>query len=356
MRAAHAEQNAWIAAAVGLTGSAIGWIVAPAQFPHAWLAALTCWIGWPLGSLGLIFIHALTGGRWGLTIRRPLLTGVATLPLVLPAVIPLLFLLRTLYPWMHPEVAAQLDNRFYLNAPFFYARGALYLTVWLGLGLLVLRAVRQADPEPILYRLAPLGLILLALTVTFSAIDFTLSLEPRFKSSIYGMLIGCEAVLLALSVAVLASAFTPSAPSRESVRDLGRLLFGLLVLWAYLDFMQLLIVWNSDLPHEADWYFKRLIGGWQIVAVLIVLLHFLLPFFVLIWPPVQRSRTMMGGVAAMLVLIEVPRAWWIVIPAAGRTLGWVDVTTMLAVLGAAAGVALRAGRDAGSRWKAAAHA
>jgi hypothetical protein len=346
MKPGRAERSAWIVGGLGLAGSAIGWGFARTEFAHAWLAALTGWVGWPLGSLALVFIHALTGGRWGFAIRRQLATGIATLPLVIPAMLPVLFALHTLYPWMHPDVAAHLSNRFYLNAPFFFVRGIIYLIVWLALAALVLRALRQPDPEPILYRLAAPGLILLALTVTFSAIDFTLSMEPHFKSSIYGMLVGCEAILLALSVAVMASALAPLPQARGSVADLGRLLFALLVLWAYLDFMQLLIVWNSDLPDEAGWYLERLIGGWAIIAGLVAACHFLLPFFALIWPQVQRSRAAIAWVGALLVVIEVPRAWWIVIPAAGRTLSVLDLAAMMAVAGLAAAIALRASRSA----------
>ena len=167
------ERGAWIAGGIGLLGSAIGWIVAPGHFPHAWLAALTCWIGWPLGSLALILIHALTGGRWGWTIRPQLVAGMVALPLLLPAILPVLFVLRALYPWLQPDVAAQLDNGFYLNLPFFYGRGVVYLIVWLGVAGAALWALRHEDPERMLYRIAPLGLILLALTVTFAAIDAT---------------------------------------------------------------------------------------------------------------------------------------------------------------------------------------
>lgn len=341
----RAERSAWIVGGIGLLGSAIGWIILPAQFPHAWLAALTCWIGWPLGSIALVLIHALTGGRWGWAIRGQLAAGIATLPLVLAAVLPVLFVLHALYPWMHADVALHLDNRFYLNAPFFYTRGIVYLVVWLGLGFAVLRALRQENPEPLLYRMAPPGLIALALTITFSAIDYTLSMEPHFKSSIYGLLVGSEAVLLALSVAVMGTACARRPNGGESLEDLGKLLFGLLVLWAYLDFMQLLIVWNSDLPEEASWYVRRLIGDWAVVAALIVGLHFMLPFFALIWPQVQRSRAAIRWLAALLVIIEVPRAWWIVIPASGRNLSWVDPAAMMAMLGLAAGIALRASRS-----------
>ena len=338
------EEGAWIIGGVGLIGSAIGWIVVPAQFPHAWLAAVTGWIGWPLGSIALILIHALTGGRWGWAIRPQLVAGMVTLPLVLPALVPVLFVLRVLYPWTHADVAASLDNRFYLNASFFYTRGIVYLIVWLGLGALVLRALRQINPEPTLYRLAPPGLILLALTVTFAAFDYTLSMEPRFKSSVYGLLVGTESVLLALSVAVMAVMLGGGVEPEPSgaTEDLGKLMLGLLVFWAYLDFMQLLIIWQSDLPHEADWYVRRTASGWGIVAAVVAGLHFVLPFFALLWPQMQRSRRVMGCVATLLVAIEVPRAWWIVVPAAGRSLSLLDGVAMFAVIGLAAGIALRA--------------
>jgi hypothetical protein len=341
---------------VGLLGSAIVWVVSPTCFPHAWLAAVTFWLAWPLGSMALLFIHALTGGRWGGAIRPLLASGVATLPLLLPAVVPLLFVLPALYPWMHADVAARLDNGFYLNPPFFYARSVVYLIVWLGLAGAVLRALRQENPEPLMFRMAAPALILLALTVTFAAIDFTLSLDPRFASSIYGMLVASEAVLLALSIAVLGVTFVHRCDDPESTHDLGKLLFALLVLWAYLDFMQVLIVWNSDLPDEANWYLPRLLGGWADVAVFIATVHFLLPFLALIWPQTQRSRMALRGLAALLVVTEVPRAWWHVIPAAGRPLSALDAVPMVTILGLAAAMALRTFHRVSLMPAAAAHA
>lgn len=356
MRPGRLETSAWLVACAGIAGSATGWALRPAEFPHAWLAALAFWIGWPIGSLALIFIHALTGGRWGDAIRPALALGVATLPLALPLGLPLLFVLPMLYPWMHPAIAAQLGNRFYLNEPFFYSRWLCYAIVWLGLALWVLRILKRRDCEAILYRLAAPGLILLALSVTFAAIDFTLSMDPHFKSSIYGMLMCCESVLLALSVAVMVRSLGSRAQTPQINRDLGRLLFALLVLWTYLDFMQILIVWNSDLSDEAAWYLMRLKGEWLTIAVLIAACHFLLPFFALIWPQVQRSRVALGSVAALLVLIEAVRAWWIVIPAAARGLSWLDLAAMTAMLGLAAIFALRAARRASLSAGASVHA
>ena len=336
------RHGAWAVAAAGALGCALGWRVAPADLPHAWLAALVCWIGWPLGSMALVLIHALTGGAWGWAIRRQLASGIATLPLMVPGVVPLFLMRRSLFPWMAPQVDALLSNRFYLNPPFFYVRAAMYLAVWLGLGFLVLRTLRRDDAQGALYRMAPPALIALGLTITFASIDYTLSMEPQFKSSIYGMLAATECVLFSLSVAVMMRAFGAAAADLATTRDLGKLLFALLVLWAYLDFMQLLIVWNSDLPDEAGWYLERLRGGWGFIAALTAVLHFALPFFALIWAPVQRSRRAIGWMGALLVLIEVPRAWWVVIPAAGRPLSLVDAAAMLAVLGAASAMALGA--------------
>ncbi len=336
-----AERAAWISAAAGLLVAFIAWIVAPEAFPHAWLAAIVCWIGWPLGSLALILIHALTGGRWGFAIRPQLVLGMTTLPLLLPAILPLLFVLHRLYPWLDPAVASGLDNGFYLNLPFLIARGILYCVVWLGLGGIVLWSLRRADPEPILYRVAAPGLILLMLTVTFAAIDATLSLEPHFKSSIYGMLVASEAVLFALSIAVLGTLLT-APPQTPVLHDFGRLMFALVVFWAYLDFMQVLIIWQSDLPHEAAWYTERIRGGWGVLAAIIAILHFALPFFALIWPQVQRSRRGLTSIAAILLAIQIPYAWWVVLPAAGRSLQIADIAAMAAILGAAIALSLRA--------------
>jgi hypothetical protein len=337
----QAERAAWMAGITGLLGAAIGWLFASVAFPHAWLAALTAWLGWPLGCVGLLLIHALTGGRWGYAIRPQLVAGMRTVLLLPPAVIPLLIVLRTLYPWARPDVAAHLGNRFYLNLPFFLGRGAVYLIVWLGLAGLILRALQQDIPDARLARLAPAGLILLAITVTFAAIDTTMSLEPLFASSAYGLIAIAEMGLLALSVSMFAAVVGPP-PDGGTLRSLGQLLLGLLILWAYLDFMQVLIVWQSDLPNEAPWYIVRSRGGWGIAAALVAGCHFVLPFFALLSPRLQGSPRGIAYVTALLILSAVVRGWWLVVPASGRNFGLVDVLAMLGLIGIAAALALRA--------------
>ncbi len=337
----RAERMAWMVGVTGLLGTAIGWLLAPAAFPHAWLAALTAWLGWPVGCMGLLLIHALTGGRWGYAIRPQLVAGTRTVVVLLPAVIPLLIVLPALYPWARPDEAAHLGNRFYLNLQFFFGRGAGYLIVWLGLAGLILRALRQGIPETRLARIAPAGLILLAITVTFAAIDTTMSLDPRFASSAYGLIAIAEMGLLALSVSILA-AVIGEPPDNATLRNLGRLLLALLILWAYLDFMQILIVWESDLPNEAPWYIVRSRGGWGLAAAVVAGCHFLLPFFALLSPRLQGSPRGIACVTALLILSQVVRGWWLVVPASGRNFGPVDILAMLGLIGIAAALALRA--------------
>ncbi|MGI8569878.1 MAG: hypothetical protein ACR2KT_12845 [Methylocella sp.] len=336
----EAERMAWVIGSAGLVGAAIGWIVAPAAFPYAWLAALTAWLGWPIGCMGILLIHALTGGDWGYATRPQLVAGMLTLPLLLPALFPLIIVSPALYSWLRPEVAAHLDNGFYLNSPSFVARSIVYLIVWCGLSLLILRALRQKGPDLRLARIAPAGLILLAITVTFAAIDSTMSLDPHFVSSAYGLIAIAAMGLLALSVSLFA-AVIGQPPDEDALRSLGRLLLALLILWAYLDFMQVLIVWQSDLPNEASWYIPRSTGGWGLMAALVAGGHFVLPFFALLSPRVQRSRRGIACVTALLILSEVVRSWWLVVPASITSFGMVDVFAMLGVIGIAAALALR---------------
>jgi hypothetical protein len=348
----RAERAAWAIGGVGLIGTAFGWASAPASFPHAWLAALVAWLGWPLGCMGLLLIHALTGGRWGYALRAQFVAGLNSLPLLLLAMVPWLLVLPSLYPWARHGVADHLANGFYLNVPFFAARVAVYVLVWLGLGFYVLRALRADEPDSALVRIAPGGLILLAVTITFAAIDMTMSLDPEFVSSVYGLMAMAGMVLLALSVSLLAATLTlrPNVPRDtrpgtlsdiETLPTLGKLLMGLVLFWAYLDFVQFLIVWQSNLATEAPWYLIRSSGSWGFVATLVAVGHFALPFFALIWTPVRRSPRGIATVTALLVLSEVIRTWWLVLPASSSGLRLIDVMAMMGVLGVGAALALR---------------
>jgi hypothetical protein len=323
------ERIAWIVGAAGLVLAVLGWILAPRDFAYGWLAAMTFWIGWPLGGIALILVHALTGGQWGEAARPGLLLGVTTLALLPPALVPYLFTATHLYPWLHTR---ELANHFYLNIPFAAGRGVVYLVIWFALAALVLRGGG-------LLRLAPPGLFLLAFTVTFAEIDTVMSLDPAFRSSEFGMVAAAAMALLALSFAVLLAAFMAPEPV---LPDLGKLVLGLVVLWAYLEFMQLLIVWESNLASDAPWYARRMHGGWGVALGAIAILHFALPFALLIFPRMQRSRMALALIALLLILAAALRCWWLVLPQGGRSVGWVDIACLLAYGGLALGLAVRA--------------
>ncbi len=329
------ERRAWIVGALGLAGAALAWVAAPASFPHAWLAAVVAWSGWPLGSLALVLAHALTGGRWGEALRPGLLAGVATMPLLLPLILPVLLSLPALYPWARS--GADLPNGWYLNVPFFAVRGTAYLLVWFGLAWAVLsgRAEKVAAP----------GLLLLAVTATFAAIDLTMSLQPRFVSSIYGMLSGAGAAVLALALAILLGGVAPGERNRGERNDVAKLLFALVLLWAYLNFMQVVIVWQNDLTEQVPWYKLRTQGGWGWVMAAVALGHAVVPMAVLLSARARRSAQALTGVAALLAAMAVLRAWWTVLPEVPGTHAVLTLLTALACLagvgGAAAAVALR---------------
>ncbi len=332
---------AWIAGIVGLLLCILGAILQPDAFAFAWLSGLTVWLRWPLGCLALLLVHALTGGRWGEPIRPALLFGIGTMPLLLPAIVPVLLLLPQLYPWARQGV--HLDNGFYLNLPFAAARWIFYLIVWFGVGGLALWRCRF---NASLRGLAPPGLILLGLTVNFAAIDALMSLDPHFNSSDFGMTFAAETVLFALAVTILATVV--SGPVAAAQRDdLGRLLQSMLILWAYLDFMQLLIIWQSNLPKEAAWYIARTAGMWGIAAALIAIGHFLLPFLALLIPALRRSRRGIIFTTSLLIVTSVIRSWWLVLPAqspaaGGHGIGWIDVAAVLAFGGISIGLMVRA--------------
>ncbi|MBV9655276.1 MAG: hypothetical protein JOZ42_12010 [Acetobacteraceae bacterium] len=326
---------AWALGVVGVAVSGLGAFLHARAFYFGWLAALSVWIGWPLGSLSLLLIHRLTGGRWGDALRPYLRAGTATLPLLLPAILPVLIGLPVLYAWARPEQAPHLANSFYLNVPFFLGRGAAYLILWLGLAAFALFT------SPANTRVAAIGLPLLALTFTFAIIDLTMSLDPAFNSSVYGMLQGAGAVLFALSLAVVPAAWTAK---RDAVADLGKLLLALVVLWAYLDFMQFLIVWESNLSHDAGWYQARMSGGWAWAFTAQAAFHFALPFGLLIVPGIQRNRAAMAAIAVLLAFMAALRGWWTVLPAGQRPVGWIELACMCGMLGCGAGLAASLGR------------
>jgi hypothetical protein len=268
---AHLDRLRYIALFVGVVGlalSGLGAFLNPTQFFRAYLLAFLFWLGLTLGCLAILMVHYLAGGSWGAILRRVLEAGMRTLPLMAVLSVPLLFGLPELYLWARPEAVAEDEllrhKSPYLNVPFFVVRLAVYFIAWLVIAYLVQRWSQQqeqvADPvgrDAIARRLALLsgfGLTIYGLTMSFAAIDWVMSLEPYWYSTIYGILILVNQVLGALAFAVVVTMslanHEPLAEviSLERLRDIGNLLVTAILFWAYIAFSQLLIIWAGNLP------------------------------------------------------------------------------------------------------------
>jgi hypothetical protein len=340
------------AAASGVLGAAlwaIGWIAEPAsRVLGAWLAAFVFWLGLPLGALALIMIHDLVGGAWGDMLRRPLAAIAATLPIFALLVVPIVAGLSSLYPWARAASpgAPSPGNAWYLDPVFFIARTVSYFTIWIVLTWLLRRPLDHGRRM----RIAAAGLILFALTLTFASFDWMSSLDPGFDSSAYGLMVGAGVLTSGLAAAVLIAA--PRMPDAQTLAACGNLLPTGILLWAYIAFMQFLIVWEENLADEIPWYVRRLGHGWALLALAVAVGHFGLPFLLLLWRRIKTSRVGLALVCALLLVAHLLDMWWLVLPdlAPSAGPGWSAPAATLAIGGAAVAFGMwRAGRMAGAR-------
>jgi len=307
---------------------AIGTFLSPEQGLRSYLFAFLFWIGVGIGCQSILMIHHLSGGRWGLGIRRMLEAGSRTLKLAWIAFLPLAIGVSRVFPWTHPDPADALLRKklLYLNVPFFLGRAVFYFVAW---GLLAhflskwsLDRDRGGDASlgDKLQALAGGGLVLMGLTITFASVDWAMSLNPHWFSTIYGFLFMVGQALSALAFVIVLVALMGSEPplssvvSRESVHDLGKLLFTFVMLWAYVSLSQFLIIWSANLPEELPWYISRLSGGWQYVAVTLVFMHFVLPFLLLLSRELKRNARVLAMVAGGLFLLRLVDLFWLIAP------------------------------------------
>ncbi len=339
-----------IALLVGVIGVAAGVIGAFAgnreRFFQAYLVAFLFWLGISLGSMAIAMIHYLTDSRWAMTLRRVNEAGASTLWLMAILFIPLLFDLRGLYIWARPE-AVQADpilqqKSLYLNTPFFIARAAFYFVVWILLGYslnrLSSRWAKGGDPQVKgrLQGLGAFGLIVYVITMSFAAIDWMMSLQPFWSSTVYGMIIIFGQVLSSLSFAILVLNIIPGLGIGHKwnfkttpipYKDLGAMVLTFVMGWAYVAYFQLLIQWAGNIPHEVSWYFDRSRGGWLAVGILVVILQFALPFVVLLTRHVRHNLRIMAWLGASIVVANLVEIYYEVIPAfhPGQfSLHWLD--------------------------------
>ncbi len=310
--------------------------IANVQFSRSYLLAYLFWISIPLGSAVLLMLYHLTGGNWGYVIRRMLEASLRTLPLMAVLFLPVLWNPRQLYEWADPVKAAAdpliQRKESYLNVPFFTVRTAVYFLIWIGMAWLLSRWSAEQDhsddPAPA-RRLAAIsapGLIVLGFSVTFAAVDWIMSLEPHWFSTIYGLWFIIGAVLAALSVMVFAARrFAMASPMDKVLQpshfhDLGNLMLTFTILWAYMSFSQFLLIWAGNLPEETPFYVKRMGVGWESIALVLVLFHFAVPFLVLLSRDVKTKMARLATLAIGMLFMRMVDLFWVVRPAFGGAL------------------------------------
>jgi hypothetical protein len=276
--------------------------------------------GLSVGSLALLMVHALTGGDWGHVIRPYLLAGARVLPLLAILCIPLLIGAPLIYPWV-------IRRSWYLNPTFFTVRAIVYFVLWMLLLALLQRRLGQAER---LTRIAAPGLIIFAVTATLAAVDWAMSLMPQWHSTVFGLLVATGWTLSAAALAIWCAAWARDEPGTPPLllKDLGNLLLALVLIWAYLAFMQYLTIWIADQPAETRWYIPRTLTSWRVVAWFLIVFHFLLPFAVLLSRHAKQRRRVLAGIAALLLLAQLVDALWLIVPDVRSTrfaLQWTDL-------------------------------
>ena len=344
MSASRVRRPALAVGLVGLAVCAAAGFASPAQFFHSYLVGYLLWAGVALGSLAILMLYHLVGGRWGFVLRRILEAATRTFPLLAVLFLPIFFGRARLYPWARPaEVAADpilAGRAVYLNPGFFAVRTAILFAVWMLLAHLLNRWSAEQDrtDDPSLavrmQRLSAPGLILYGVTTFFASVDWVMSTMPHWYSSIFGMIFmvghGVSAMAFVILCVRLLSGeprFTDQA-GRGVFRDLGNLLFMFLMLWAYMALSQLIITWMGNLPEEIPWYLPRLKTSWKLVSLALLVAYFGTPFLLLLSRKVKADLRRLSAVAGWVLALRVLDLVWMVEPVyhpQGISVSWMDV-------------------------------
>ncbi len=336
--------------------AAVGAWARPDQFFRAYLIGFMAWLGVTLGSMAILMLRHLTKGPWGMVIRRILGAAMRCSPLMAVLFVPLLFGLPKLYIWARPLDSIK-DNHLrehlqeitksYLSVNGFIIRAVVYFAIWNLLSFLLTKWSAQQDHPPMrdnsgrFKALSGPGLILYGLTITFAAIDWVMSIDPSWISTIFGLSFLIGQVLSALCFAVVVERilfrYKPMSEllKPEQVHDHGKFMLAFIMVWAYFSFAQWLIIWAGNLPEEITWYMRRLNGGWGYVGLLLVLFHFAVPFVLLISRSFKRDITRLVWLAVWLLLMRYVDLFWIIEPnfSVNFNLTWLDVVVPIAMGG-----------------------
>jgi hypothetical protein len=331
---------------------AVAALLGSEHFYRSYLLAFLFWTGIAVGCMAIAMLNHLTGGAWGAVMRRPLESGAATLPLMALLFVPIALSLHRLYEWSHAEALARdpllRHKSAYLNPAFFIGRTLVYFAGWIFLAQLLrkwsLDMDRNADParRRRLQLFSSIGLVVYGLTVTFASIDWVMSLEPHWYSTMYGVLfiigqaLGAFSLMIAVTVLLARREPLSEVVTRDTLQDQGKLLLAFVMLWSYVAFSQFLIVWSGNLPEEVTWYIARFRGGWGAVGLLLVVFHFFIPFVLLLSRTTKRAPRVLGATAALVLVMRFVDLVWLVLPAFSRErlrIHWMDLALPLGMGG-----------------------
>ena len=326
------QQQALIVGVVALLAGAVGAVMNVDQFFRSWLIGFLFCLSLSLGSLALLMLQHLSGGQWGMVGRRIFEAGSRLLPVVAMLALPVIVGLPRIFAWAQPGAEANPiihEKQPYLNFIFFVARALIYFVFWMALMWSLNKWSAEQDAGKALNKVdsirfrtvsAP-GLLFLVITVTFASVDWIMSLEPEWFSTIFGLLTvaGYGLTGLAFTIVVLA-AIDKDHPqgtllTPRHFHDFGKLLLAFVMLWAYLSFSQFLIIWSGNLPEEIPWYIARIQGSWGAVAILLVVGHFFLPFGLLLSAGLKKRSATLAKVAIWVLVMRLVDLIWYVAPA-----------------------------------------
>ncbi len=371
--------RALIVGIVGVVLSLIGFATDRGHFDRAYLFSVLFILGWSLGSMALLCIHRQLGGAWGFLIRRPLEAAAMNLPLVAVLFIPILVDLDRIYPWVnHHELATNPEGgnpssptaihsnakpeaegnavhmskaqiapgsrgvkrdplekdtaelmafkHWWLDKYRFTTRLGIYFAIWIVMAAVLYIGSRRQDETRsvnLAYNLqsfsAP-ALVVYFLSTSLALIDWGMSLEPEWYSSLYAVIwmigqgLSTIALMIIVSAIISRRGETDGLDTRETFNDLGNLMLAFTMLWGYLSFSQFLIIWSGNLAEEIPWYARRLTGDWKYIGMFLMLFHFAVPFLVLLARPLKRNINALWKIAALVIVAHIVDVYWVITP------------------------------------------
>jgi hypothetical protein len=328
---ARAQMPALVIGIIGIAVAAFGAFTQREEFFRAWLPAYIFWFHIAAGALAILMLQYVTGGEWGVLIRRPAAAAARTIPLFLLFLVPIALGLVHVYIWANEEVVKhdhilQLKT-FWLNESGWMIRALIYFVVWTlwawRIRFLSLEFAKTRSPYTELSRRkwSAAGLLMIVLTLTLASVDWVMSLEPKWYSSMFGISFTVGAGLSAFAFVTLFLCLLSKTAAMQDIlkpqhfRDLGNLMLAFTMLWAYTAFSQFLLIWYGNLKEETPYYLKRMQGAWGWMAATLVLFHFFLPFFLLLMRSIKDRPNTIIVVTIILLVMRFVDAYWLIVPA-----------------------------------------